>query len=79
MRGDIDSKALTDAAEKLAEAVKHVRLAYEFSPGSYTWTALETCLAAAKAFDEHVNELAFRESSEWLRKFPKIIEAGDAE
>jgi hypothetical protein len=79
MSGDIDSKALTDAAEKLAKAVKHARLAYQFSPGSYTWTTLETCLAAAKAFDEHVNELAFRESAEWLRKFPRIAEGGDAE
>ena len=75
----VDSKALTKAADRLAEAVKHARLAYQFSPGSHTWKTLETCLAAAKALDEHVNELACRESAEWLRKFPRITEGGDAE
>jgi hypothetical protein len=40
----IDSKALTRAAESMAEAVKHARLAYQFCPGSYTMTMLQSCL-----------------------------------
>jgi hypothetical protein len=75
----IDSKALTKAADKLAEAVKQTRYAYEFCPGAYTCTALQACLAAASAFDQYVDELAFAHSAEWLRRFPKIIEGGDAE
>ena len=75
----IDPKALTKAAEKLAEAVKQARYAYEFCPSAYTCTALQACLAAAKAFDQYVDELAFAHSAEWLRQFPKIIESGDAE
>jgi len=78
-RTSIDSEALTEAAEQLAEALKHAKLAYQFSPGSYTWSALCKCLAAAKAFDQHVEELAFALSAEWLRQFPKIIGDGDAE
>jgi hypothetical protein len=49
----IDPKALTKAAEKLAEAVKQARYAYEFCPSAYTCTALQACLAAARAFDRH--------------------------
>ena len=75
----INSKALTKVADKLIEAVKQARLAYEFCPGSYTCTALQACLAAASAFDQYVDELAFAHSAEWLRQFPKIIEGGDAE
>jgi len=75
----VDSKALTQAHDKLVEAVKHARSAYEFCPGAYTCTALQVCLAAAKAFDQHVEQLAFHLSAEWLRKFPKIIEGSDAE
>jgi hypothetical protein len=74
----IDSKTLTQAADKLAEAVKHTKLAYQFCPGSYTWWAMCECLAAARAFDQHVEELAFALSAEWLRKFPKISEGSDA-
>jgi hypothetical protein len=77
--GVINSKALTQAAARLAEAVKQARLAYEFSPGSYTCTALQACLAAARAFDQYVDELAFAHSAEWLRRFSKIIEGSDAE
>ena len=77
--GVIASKALTQAANRLAEAVKQTKLAYQFSPGSYTWSALCKCLAAARAFDQYVDELAFAHSAEWLRRFPKIIEGGDAE
>jgi hypothetical protein len=37
-------------------------------------------LAAAEAFDQYVDELAFAHSAEWLRKFPKVIsEHQDAE
>jgi hypothetical protein len=79
MSETINSKALTKAAERLAEAVKHARLAYQFCPGSYTATTFQALLAAARAFDQHVEELAFALSVEWLRKFPKIIEDGDAE
>jgi hypothetical protein len=79
MSSVIDSKAVTTAHDKLVEAVKHARLSYEFCPGSYTCTALQACLAAAKAFDRHVDELAFALSAEWLCQFPKIIEGSDAE
>jgi hypothetical protein len=75
----LDSKVLTEVAERLAEAMKHAKLAYQFTPGSYTCTTLQACLAAAKAFDQHVDELAFAHSAEWLRRFPKISEGSDAE
>jgi hypothetical protein len=77
--GVIASKVLTQAADKLGEAVKQAKLAYQFCPGSYTCTALQACLAAACAFDQYVDELAFAYSAEWLRQFPKIIEGGNAE
>jgi hypothetical protein len=73
----IDSKALTTAHDMLVEAVKHTKLAYQFAPNSYTWSAICKCLAGARAFDQHVEQLAFHLSAEWLRKFPKIIEDGD--
>ena len=69
----IDAKALTVAANKLCEAVDQTRFAYQFCPGSHTMSAFQACLAAAEAFDRHVNELAFAHSAEWLRKFPKVI------
>jgi hypothetical protein len=75
----IDSKALTRAAESMAEAVKHARLAYQFCPGSYTMTTLQACLTAASALDQHISALAFAHSAEWLRKFPKIVEDCDGE
>jgi hypothetical protein len=75
--GVIASKVLIQAADGLGEAVKQAKLAYQFSPGSYTWSALCKCLAAARAFDQYVDELAFAHSAEWLRGFPKIIEDGD--
>ena len=77
--GVIASKALTQAANRLAEAVKQTKLAYQFSPGSYTCMALQACLAAASAFDQYVDELAYAHSAEWLRQFPKISEGSDAE
>jgi protein tyrosine phosphatase (PTP) superfamily phosphohydrolase (DUF442 family) len=70
----IDSKVLTRAAESMAEAVKHARLAYQFCPGSYTFTTLKACLTAAGAIDEHISALAFVHSAEWLRKLPRIEE-----
>jgi hypothetical protein len=75
----IDSKALTRAAESMAEAVKHARLAYQFCPGSYTMRTLQAYLTAASALDQHISALAFAHSAEWLRKFPKIVEDWDGE
>jgi hypothetical protein len=75
----IDAKVLTAAAEKMAEAVKQARLAYQFGANAYTFAALEASLKAAKALDQHISELAFAHSAEWLRKLPKIVEDGDAE
>ena len=71
----IDAQALTQAANKLREALERARLAYLFSPGSYTMSAFQSCLAAAEAFDQHITELAYANSTEWLRKFPKIADA----
>jgi hypothetical protein len=68
----IDSKTLTETVEKMAEAMKQTQLAYQFCPCSYTVTAMQACLTAAKALDKHVAELAFMHSAEWLRKFPRI-------
>jgi hypothetical protein len=73
MTNAIDAKALTLAANKLREAVDQTRLAYQFCPGSYTMSAFQACLAAAEAFDQYVDELAFAHSAEWLRKFPRIV------
>jgi hypothetical protein len=73
MSNSIDAKGLALAAYKLREAVDQTRLAYQFCPGSYTMSAFQACLAAAEALDQHVSELAFAHSAEWLRKFPKII------
>jgi hypothetical protein len=75
----IDSKALTRAAESMAEAVTQARLAYQFSPGSYTYTVLQACLTAASALDEHIRALAFVHSAEWLRKFPRNAEDEDCD
>jgi hypothetical protein len=50
------------------------RLAYQFCPGSYTYTTLQACLTAARSLDEHIGALAFVHSAEWLRKFPRIAE-----
>lgn len=74
MNEPINSKALTKAAEKMAEAIKHARLAYHFGPSSYSMSTLQNSLAAAEALDQYVNDLAFVHSAEWLRKFPKIEE-----
>jgi hypothetical protein len=68
----IDAKALSTAAVKMAEAIKQARLAYQFGASSYTFAALEACLAAARALDQHVSDLAFVHSAEWLRKFLRI-------
>jgi hypothetical protein len=69
----INSKTLTEASDKIAEAMKQSQLAYQFCPGSYTAMTMDACLAAAKALDKLVAELAFTRSAEWLRKFPKIM------
>ena len=36
--------------ESIAEAVKQARLAYRFSPGNYTHSALNACLQTGKNF-----------------------------
>jgi hypothetical protein len=73
----LDGKALTAITDSLREAVKDTKLAYQFAPNSYTWSAMCKCLAAGRAFDQHVERLAFRLSAEWLRTFPKIVGDGD--
>jgi hypothetical protein len=50
----LNGKALTAMADALREAIKQAKLAYQFSPGSYTWSALDRCLAAAKALDQYI-------------------------
>jgi len=67
------SKTLTEAVEKMADAMKQTQLAYRFGPSSYTFMAMQACSAACKALDEHVAELAYMHSAEWLRKFPKSV------
>lgn len=74
MTSTIDAKTLTKAHESMAEAVQHARLAYQFCPGSYTYTTLHACLTAAKALDQYISTLAIVHSAEWLRTFPKIVE-----
>jgi hypothetical protein len=74
MSEPINSKALTNADRKMAEAIKHARLAYQFGPSSYSMSTLQNCLAAAAAFDQYISDLAFVHSAEWLRRFPKIEE-----
>jgi hypothetical protein len=68
----INAQALTAAAEYIAEALRHARLAYQFSPGSYTRSTHQACLYAAEAFDRYISELAFAHSAAWLQRFPKI-------
>jgi hypothetical protein len=74
MSEKLDSKALTSAAEKIHEAIEQARLAYQFSPGSYTNSTFQACLDAGRAFDRHIAHLAYANSAEWLRKFPPIVE-----
>jgi hypothetical protein len=50
------NKSLTKAAKSTAEAVKHAQLAYQFSPGFYTYWTLHACLAAKEAVDQHREE-----------------------
>lgn len=48
------SDAVPDPATVLAtylrEAINHAQLAYDFVPISYTYSALQACLAAEQAF-----------------------------
>ncbi len=73
----INAKALTKAAKSVAEAVRQSRAAYQFCPGSYTAATFQACLAAARAMDQHISELAFATSAEWLRNFPEITAEQD--
>jgi hypothetical protein len=79
MSDKLNSKVLIDAAEKIREAIEQSRLAYQFSPGSYTNSAFQACLDAGRAFDRHITHLAQANSAEWLRKFPFIVENEDEE
>jgi hypothetical protein len=49
---------LMEARNKIADTVEHARLAYEFVPGSYTWTVYETSLAALRRLDTYIAKLA---------------------
>lgn len=44
-------RALTFLDNAIREAVRQSRLAYEFSPNSYTHGSLSACLAAENALD----------------------------
>jgi hypothetical protein len=44
-------RALTSLDTGIREAVRQSRLAYEFSPNSYTYGSLSACLAAENALD----------------------------
>ena len=44
MSEPINSKALTKAVDKMAEAIKHARLAYQFGPSSYSMSSCKTAL-----------------------------------
>lgn len=74
MRKKLDSKALVGAAVKMTEAIEQARLAYQISPNSYTNSTFQACLDAGRLFDQHITNLAFAHSAEWLRKFPNIVE-----
>jgi hypothetical protein len=44
-------RALASLENAIHEAAKQSRLAYEFSPNSYTYGSLSACLAAQNALD----------------------------
>lgn len=44
---------LAAISRELTEAVDQARLGYEFSPGSYTYSALRACLSARDAFEAY--------------------------
>jgi hypothetical protein len=55
------NRALSRAAAELREAVSQARLAYEFSPNSYTYGGLNACIAAQEALavlSGHLEDLA---------------------
>jgi hypothetical protein len=54
MTATLHAKALTTMANRLREAVREAKLAYQFAPNSYTHAALHRCLGAAKAFDQYI-------------------------
>jgi hypothetical protein len=49
---------LMEARNKIADTVEHSRLAYQFNPSSYTWTAYEASLAALRRLDTYIAKLA---------------------
>ena len=50
----VEPSAADTVAEKIAEAVEQAGLAYQFSPGSYTMSALAACVAARAALNDVV-------------------------
>ena len=63
---------LGNAIKHMREAVKQTRMAYEFSAGSYTASALQSCLAAAETLDQYISTLA-----DSAGELPKIIKPDD--
>jgi hypothetical protein len=58
-------------AAQLAEAVNQARLAYEFSPGSYTFSAFSACLAAQIAMEPP-------EQADWIAAYLDMNEQQEA-
>ena len=44
---------LSAISRELTDAIDQARLGYEFSPGSYTYSALLACLSARDAFEAY--------------------------
>jgi hypothetical protein len=57
--------------EQLAEAVKQAKLAYQFSPSSYTNSALSACLAAQIAAEPP-------EQADWVAAYLDMNEQQEA-
>jgi hypothetical protein len=58
---NLSARALAKLARELDEAVRQARLAYEFCPSSYTYSALSACLAAVEilcGYRRYLNDLA---------------------
>ena len=67
--------------ESIAEAVKQARLAYRFSPGSYTHSALNACLQTGKNFRSVVDatlspQTAGPDAAQRLRRDPALEARG---
>jgi hypothetical protein len=51
------NRASSRVEAELREAVRQAGLAYEFSPGSYTYGCLGACLAAQEAFEVLISHI----------------------